>query len=337
MTLNRALEWCRRDAESLHASAIELQFAREGFGFIVGSVGQVCVMTRARLAATRGSTPSDDVMSHIRERATDEGWRYYDHYRPIPPDSDDLALVLHVLAAAGVSADEPWVKKPLEHLARNRVAPGQFPTWLIPEATHRAAADLAWGSGTEAVHPEVVANINHALLKLSPEPWHTDIVAAAEWLAADPNARLSGNHWYYGMGYAGWLICDFLSAVHTAGLLDTRASLLTYRELLSRDQNDRGAWPLSRPPRARVGLGRPAMTLLDHSVAETGWRVAALRCCGLDLEHSTLTIAAQFLAAEQQDDGGFAAEPFFETLSVEPYASRALTTAAVLHALAPAH
>jgi hypothetical protein len=335
MTLCRALEWLVRDAESLHASAIELQFAREGFGLIVGSVGQVCVATRARLAAVPESRPGIDVMSHIRERASDEGWRYFDGYRPIPPDSDDLALVLHVVAAAGVSAEAPWIAKPLAHLARNRLAPGLFPTWLIPDANNRSAADLAWASGSEPVHPEVVANINHALLKLSPTAWQDDILAAAHWLAADPTARLNGNHWYYGHGYAAWLICDFLRSVHATGLLDTRRSLLTYRDVLACEQNERGAWALNRPPLARVGLSRPPMTLLQHSVSETAWRMAALRCTGLAIADPILQRSAQFLAGAQHDDGGFAAEPFFETLSVEPYSSRTVTTAAVLHALAP--
>jgi hypothetical protein len=329
------MDWMNRDAESLHASSIDLQFARDRFGFIVGSIGQVCVATRARLAASPGSRPTDEIMLHIRERATDDGWRYFDGHRPIPPDSDDLALVLHVLAAAGLSATAPWIAAPLGYLARNRLAPGLFPTWLIADADDRTAADLAWGSGTEAVHPEVVAHINHALLVLNPTAWHSDIVAAARWLVSDPAARLNDNHWYYGTGYAGWLICDFLNAVHVAGILDTRSALLLYRERLALDQSSSGAWPLDRPPRARVGLGRPPMTVVPQSISETAWRVAALRCTGLDRTDPSLTRAAAFLADAQQPDGGFVAEPFFETLSVEPYGSRTMTTAAVLHAFAP--
>jgi hypothetical protein len=164
--------------------------------------------------------------------------------------------------------------------------------------------------------------------------WQEDIKAAAQWLAQDPSARLTDNHWYYGSGYAGWLICDFLRAANAAEVLDASASLNGYREILARGQNERGAWPLDRPPVARQGLGRVPMKVLPHSVTETAWRMAALLCTGLPATDPMLTSGAHYLASAQEADGGFAAEPFYETLSVEPYSSRTITTASVLHALA---
>jgi hypothetical protein len=211
-----------------------------------------------------------------------------------------------------------------------------FPTWLIASSQDRVRADSAWASGAKPVHPEVIANIGHALLSLNDPRWHHDVTAAANWLAQDPPARLTGNHWYYGSGYAGWLICHFLRAAQTAGVLDAAASLKDYRHLLAGNQNDRGAWPLDRSPVARQGLGRDTMKVLSHSVTETAWRMAALRCTGLPTTDSALMAAADYLASAQHADGGFASEPFYETLSVQPYGSRTVTVAAVLHALAPA-
>jgi hypothetical protein len=245
-----------------------------------------------------------------------------------------MALVLHVLQAADISAEEPWVAAPLDYLAANRISPGMFPTWLLGPLQDRICADSAWASGAKPVHPEVVANIGHALLMLHDTRWQEDITASAQWIAHDPPDRLTGNHWYYGSGYAGWLMCNFLRAANTAGVLDASASLNVYRDLLARGQNAHGAWPLDRPPAARQGLGRKPMTVLTHSVTETAWRMAALKCTGLAATDPTLASAAQYLAGAQQADGGFAAEPFYETLSVEPYGSRTITTASVLHALA---
>jgi hypothetical protein len=335
MTFQRALRWLARDASTLHASAIDLQFSSDGFGLIVGSIAPICIATRALLAANPGSVPSSHVIAHLREHASDQGWRYFNHHPPIPPDSDDLALVLHVLAAAGLSASLPWVDAPLQLLDKNRLSPGLFPTWLVANPTRRTAADQAWASGVHPVHPEVVANLAHALLAIDAHRWSDDILAAATWLAAEPSVRLNGNHWYYGMGYAGWLICNFLSAAHSAGVVDATNGLSAYRELLAEGQNDRGAWPMDRPPRARLGLGRPPMSVLQASVLETAWRMAALRCTGASLAQPMLAAAGDFLVAAQAADGGFAAEAFFETLSVAPYGSRTVTTSAVLHALAP--
>jgi hypothetical protein len=335
MTFDRALRWLVRDSHTLHASAIDLQFARDGFGIIVGSIAPVCVATRALLTARPGAVPTEQVVAHLHERANDEGWRYFDNYLAIPPDSDDLGLVLHVLAAAGVSPDEPWVAAPLRHLARNRRSPGMFPTWLVTDPDSRSTTDEAWASGTGSVHPEVVANLCHALLALNAVGWTEDLVAAAGWLASSPGDRLVGNHWYYGLGYAGWMICAFLRATHTAGLFDAANSLALYRELLAGGQNELGAWPLDHLPIARVGLGRAPRPVLQHSVSETAWRVAALRAAGVPARHPMLSNAVRFLAGAQQSDGGFAAEPFFETLSVDPYGSRTTTAAAVVHALAP--
>jgi hypothetical protein len=333
-TLSRAIEWLTKDASTLHAPAIDLQFARHGVGLIVGSITPICIATRALLVVMPGSTPPPAVVAHLKEHATNEGWRYFNRYRDIPPDTDDLALVLHVLQAAGISPNEPWVAAPLDYLADNRIFPGMFPTWLIGLPQDRTTADSAWASGARPVHPEVVANIGHALLVTNDVRWQEDIKAAANWLAQDPPARLSDNHWYYGSGYAGWLICDFLRAANTARVLDASTSLTLYRGLLARGQNEYGAWPLDRPPMARQGLGRDPMKVLPHSVTETAWRMAALQCTGLPATDPALTLAADYLAGAQEADGGFAAEPFYETLSVEPYGSRTITTASVLHALA---
>jgi hypothetical protein len=335
-TLRRATEWLVRDAATLHASAIDLQFARHGFGLVVGSITPVCIATRAQLAAKPGSLPGPAVVAHLKEHSTMHGWHYFNRHGDIPPDTDDLALVLHVLRSAGISPDEPWVAAPLDFLARNRVSPGMFPTWLVASAENRAPVDNAWASRGNAVHPEVVANIGHALLMLQQARWQEDIREAAHWLAEDPSARLSGNHWYYGSGYAAWLICNFLDAATAAGVLDGSNGLGSYQEQLLRNQNDNGAWPLDRPPGARRNLGREMTTIIPNSVSETAWRVAALRCTGVAAAAAEISAAIAFIASAQQADGGFAAEPFYETLSPNPYGSRTTTTSAVVHALAPA-
>jgi hypothetical protein len=335
-TLSKATEWLMRDAATLHASAIDLQFARHGFGIIIGSITPVCIATRALLAAKPGSRPPPAVVAHLKEHATMDGWRYFNRHGDIPPDTDDLALVLHVLRAAGISPDEPWVAAPLNVLARNRISSGMFPTWLVTSAENRSTVDNAWASRGNAVHPEVVANIGHALLTIQQARWQEDITAAAHWLAQDPVARLSGNHWYYGSGYAAWLICNFLDAANAAGVLDGSNGLGGYRQQLLRGQNDNGAWHLDRPPEARRILGREMTTTVSNSVSETAWRVAALRCTGLAADVPEIMAATAFIADAQQADGGFAAEPFYETLSPTPYGSRTMTTSAVVHALASA-
>jgi hypothetical protein len=223
-------------------------------------------------------------------------------------------------------------------LERNRVAEGRFRTWLCSSQDEAEAADALWGAGTDPVHPEVVGNLLCALLLIDPERFARDVRSGADWLAQQDRDGLYPSYWYYGHGYGTY------QAMRLFDLMQRRApaqltpaiteAMRRTRDAILRTQLPTGGWAPTEAPIGLAVVGGRHQPETGASALETAFTVMALRRLVPDSGVSVAIASAEaFLGRCQQEDGGFAAAPFYFTLGPRPVASRALTTAAVLLAL----
>lgn len=307
----------------------------------MGTVAQNCWIATALFDAcpddTDVATAVQTCANHVVQHARPEGWTYFNNCPDIPPDTDDLALAMSLLRCAQWPRLERLLSGPLRLLRENTASPGAFRTWLCQDG-QPMALDERWVSHIAPVQPDVVANIAWALLSGGHHEWELDIKSAIHWLSADPVARLSENHWYYGDGYIGFimmrLFCDCPSEWYERKQADVAAQTLA--ESLRSGQLSDGSWPHGNAPIARRTLARNDVKGNARSCLETAWRVAALREIERAEDLDAIRSAQRFLVRRQMADGAYAAEPFFETVSPQPYGSRGITSAAVLRALSPA-
>ena len=225
---------------------------------------------------------------------------------------------------------------PLHRLRSNTAGPGSFRTWLGRDG-EASVLDARWASGASPVHPDVVANIAWALLSGGHADWEADVRAAVQWLAQDPVGHLDANHWYYSDGYVAFVMMRLFRDCSSQWpeYRDAFAAMDVLAAHLKDRQATDGSWPQDREPLARRILQRGPIDRPVKSCIETGWRAAALRERPGRLDDEAIRAAQAFLIFNQMEDGGYPAEPFFETVAMQPYGSREVTAVAALRALAP--
>jgi hypothetical protein len=234
------------------------------------------------------------------------GCRYFD-YPAMPPDTDDLALLLRLY---------PWLpnppqyrlflQTPLRWLRENIPQSGEIPVWLTrqtkflpPELT------LLWGNSCAAVE----ANLLLGLAEFTPQTYAELIGRSVQNLARRWEARgLNAVH-HYVPEYGMWM------GLHLAATLDGPAEgVLALKQTLTGLLRRRMAWGAATPQQAAL-LG-----LACHAAGcqpEAGWLTTLLKT--------------------QRYDGSWAGEPLYGTpLRGELatwYSSRTVTTALCFHAL----
>ena len=251
------------------------------------------------------------------------GWSYIADLPELPPDADDLAVVLRVLVRAGRPGLAAACNEPLD-LALGTTGPdGGFPTWVLErdaelDATMRAYIQLTQSGG---VHADVVANLLSSLV-LYGEPRHREAVAcAAGYLERVQDARGAwASRWYAGpfYGTARAMVALALAAPSSEALDRAGAFLLASR-LAAGDWGDGRAEPLATAL-AVAGLS-----------ALTGCRDAP------DAE-AAVDEGAAWLQRAQDADGGWEAGAFIsfarsDGATLHTYGSRTVTTAFCLQAL----
>ncbi|HEY9897821.1 MAG TPA: hypothetical protein V6D00_01455 [Pantanalinema sp.] len=340
--VGRAGAFLKNQATDGFPDALDLQFGLMGHAILVGSVFQVALATMALHAAL----PDDAEAQAIVARETDailalgspDGWRYFNLCPEIPPDADVLAQVVTLLHRVGRRDRLESLDGPLALLEQNRLQAGRFRTWLCSSLDEAGAADALWGAGTDPVHPEVVGNLLGALLLIDPGRYAHDARMGADWLARQDSGGLYPSYWYYGLGYGTY------QAIRMFDLLLKQApeqfgpapaeAMRRARDAMLRAQLPSGGWAATQGPTGLAVVGGQYRPEREAGALETAFTVLALRRLEPDPGISAALESAEgFLSRCQQEDGGFAAEPFYFTLGPRPLASRCLTTAAVLLAL----
>ncbi|HEY9855921.1 MAG TPA: prenyltransferase/squalene oxidase repeat-containing protein [Stenomitos sp.] len=333
----RVLSFLKSQAADGFQEAVDVQVGLFGQALLISSVFSLSMIALALHGAAGDDPECAAIVSReadlLAKLADEAGWRYFNLFADIPPDTDDLAQAIALLVAARHPERDGLLKGPLERLERNRVVPGRFRTWLVGSEAEAAAADAQWVAGRDPVHVEVVANVLNAVAGYDPARFRADLVAGADWLVAHQRAGLWESYWYYGHGYGTHLVLRLLSALERLRpelgerFAPAREAAL---DAILASQGPDGGWEARCAPTGLTehgiewrptGSGALETALMLSALGTLGWPEGAA---------PAVERALGFLADRQDPDGGFAAEPYFFTLGMAPHQSRCLTSAAVL-------
>jgi squalene-hopene/tetraprenyl-beta-curcumene cyclase len=230
--LDRGLDAFVAEAERGYPEAAHVMAFPRAQGFMVerdeqvGDIFQRACMVET-LVAIRDRTGRDlrdlivhetDYLLSMRRGYAPGGWSYFPTLHELPPDADDLAVVIRALIAANRrdAVTAHCVEPLLVLIEECRTGPGMFETWIVPRrgaAVHdrqRWWIANAWGQGPDC---EVIANLVHALTRFDSVRYAGTIAECAARLgeiqAADGSWPSS---WYHGSFYAGWLCSLALGA-----------------------------------------------------------------------------------------------------------------------------
>lgn len=247
-----------------------------------------------------------------KHRTVRGGWSYLTDVPELPPDADDLAAVLRVLARIGGRSLASTCDEPIRLALDAASTDGAFRTWILdPRGTTAGSRTVdaylrivdGWGT-----HPEVVANLVLSLMRYDRQRYQQAVVRACGYLAV--NQQPSGawrSRWYAGPYYGTYCA---VAALDEAGIFPE--VVLKARSFISSRQQPKGDWE-----------DDPTCTALALLACSASSRTA--------VAHGTA-----FLQRTQDRDGSWESGPFiqFDTSDggVE-YASRTITTAFCLKAI----
>lgn len=247
-----------------------------------------------------------------------DGFRYYEDYTAIPPDADDLGLVLQLSARLPQdTALREALAWPVELLMRCTGEDGAVPVWLDRDLREPMPGDAPrWlGPRCVAVAANVLIGLVEAAMPL-PEGYFDRALA---WVVRTWEAEGMTAAWHYGAAYTKLLL---------ARLARAAASV-----------------PGDEAPRARL---RAVVAALEAEIAATpdadgGWGSPLTTACHLGV----LALGARapfdpwpaitYLASRQMPDGLWPSEPLYRIPGKDgaplTHGARPLTAAVCLDAL----
>jgi len=247
------------------------------------------------------------------------GFRYYDHAH-IPPDADDLGLLLRMCRyAPQPEAYDDLLKTPLSWLSAQVGPSGELPVWLTTPDTPAAAGPAVslWGRRCATVDANLLLGLidydghgNRALIETS----------AVNWLDRFTTAGLGATHHYVPL-YALWTAAELIAklAPYKAGRAWQKKIDLaskTWQACLEIETQRRKLTPQAAALLTLACLA-PALSGLAKPLFRPEWLAKLFK--------------------SQRYDGSWLAEPLFGTPTrgelATWYASSSVTTAFCYHAL----
>ncbi len=249
------------------------------------------------------------------------GWSYIPEMPLLPPDVDDLGIVLQVLHRVGgrqlaAACDEPV------RLAINAADPsGAVPTWIFgprehcPEDRPAIAYIEAIGRPGSGVQPEVVANLCFGLAIHDRMRYAAPLERACSYLES---VQAVEGYWA-----SGWYAGDYYGTYRAVRVLDLNRpespALQRARNCLQARQAADGGW----------GRG-------ESDPLNTAFAVLALTCRSMGDCRDAVGRGRASLLRTQETDGGWPAVvwgAFGTPYGFQTYGSRTITTAFALKAL----
>lgn len=273
-----------------------------------------------------------DVMAAL---AGDDGWRYFNLYPGIPPDTDDLAQMIRLFGVLDPGRRDSLLDAPMRLLRRNFHPEGGCFTWLVEDPAEALAVCQSWMPGDDPRHPEVAANLLEAVARYRPDDFREELARGADYLLTCRHAEGWASYNYYGWGYGTMIVLKALRAI--AEQLPEKAPRLAEAAIdagmrLLADQSPQGGWaprrdavPAADPRDGQAVSAQETAFVLGALTALEGWVPGPWR--------EAMPRATEILLSTQADDGTWPAEPFYFTLGRLPYQSREITTAHVMDAL----
>lgn len=260
----------------------------------------------------------------LQEKRSDVrgGWSYLPAVPELPPDVDDLAMVLQALARCGGQPLAAAGHQALDLVLATAERGDALTTWILDpgEAPQRNETFRRYIELTKAdgVHPEVVANLLCAVSLQAGETGRRRAANAVAYLESAQHGDGSWHsRWYWGTHYGTYRAVLALTALAPGSPALDRAGAY-----LVSGQNPDGGWgPAGHSDPLSTAFGALALTAL----AQPG----TVRALGPALE---------YILSTQQPDGGWPGCPFiaFPRVGgpgVHVYGSSTMTTSFGLKAI----
>lgn len=168
-------------------------------GFTPGLIVEILCQHRADLG---------EQVNQIFQTIAGNGFKYYPH-PSLPPDADDLGLLLRLYQYASQSEEHrALLETPLQWMDANRLPSGQIPCWFTKDTGFEAGASVVlWGNSCATVE----ANLLLGLLAYDRAAyWPVIERASARWLERYLALGLGANT-YYTPAYALWVAFELLA------------------------------------------------------------------------------------------------------------------------------
>jgi hypothetical protein len=240
------------------------------------------------------------------------GFSYFDQPGLLPPDTDDLGLLLRLFPYS----DQPAIHRallqaPLRLLERCLQQLGTIPVWLQPGDPRGGAAEEAplalWGDDCVTVQAQLILG----LLDYDSVGYHELIERAAQSVGALIIERGLGANRYYAPLYALWALATLVRRLGAG--------------------EDPGAQLAAQLPAAGAALGRALDGAAPHVASPQDAALLILAANALGRRDGRVAAWADLLIAEQRYDGSWRDEPLFITGARNGmatwYGSRSTTTA----------
>jgi squalene-hopene cyclase-like protein len=247
------------------------------------------------------------------------GWSYLRSIPELPPDADDLAQVMRVLARLGGRPLAAACDEAARLALDGAEATGGIPTWIVD---HRRGGpvdvemyryvEVVGGGG---VHPEVVANLLSALSYADPSRYGRAIASGACYLAGTQQPDGSWTSGWYAGPYYG----TFRASAVLAATTGWPAHCAQARSFLLERQRANGGWDTGERANLSTAFAVLGLSALDP-----------LGCA------AAIAAGAERLRATQRPGGSWPAAPWIAFPTRDgpvSYRSEAVTTAFCLSAL----
>lgn len=256
-----------------------------------------------------------DIETLVNMRYGNLGWKYIPTVPELPPDADDLALVIQVLVKSRHRQIWNLCGRAIDVIRKAAYSNGSFGTWIVDpsngsESMRRMSRGVSerWGTGPDV---EVVANLLYSLLLLDRARFLSWVLQGSRWACG---RQLREGHWkttWYSSKYWGVYMCTRLIASVQA----QTSTLHRVASFLTATRGRRGGW------------GGNSVTPIDTALGllSASYLRGQPRC-----ELSTDIVASSFgyLLNHQRSDGSWKGTDFLRF----PYKSDTISTALCLKA-----
>lgn len=177
-----------------------------------------------------------------KHRDVQGGWNYIPEVPELPPDADDLGIVLQVLCRIGGPVLASVCNEAIWLALEAADSHCGFPTWILdplaPPPVDEAMRTYIEVTKSGGVHPEVVSNLLYGLILYDPAKFRDQLLKAVTYLETVQDERgVWPSRWYAGPYYGTYRVVSVL------GLLapDSKA-LDRARAFLLQNQGQDGGW-----------------------------------------------------------------------------------------------
>lgn len=247
------------------------------------------------------------------------GWSYIPSLSELPPDSDDLAMVVQLLARTGGKQLASFCDDALHILFKYGSHPdGGFETWVVDPSDSSsftaAIREYIKVIGGRGVSPDVVANLLWGLVLYDPVIYGVQITEGIKYLAASQaDDGFWPSKWYWGKFYGTYRALTVLSTMDLSSDTIERG-----KRFLCNSQMADGGWGEDQSDALSTALGLLSLINLPQCLEEK-------------------RKGASWLACAQSAVGSWESSPFIRLVTTDgelTYASKTVTTAFCTQALA---